>query len=696
MSSTIASFFQPRGVAVIGASATPGKLGYSVVANLKQGGYPGAVYPINPRRGSMLGLPVYASVLEVPDPVDLAVIIIPAPLVPQALEDCGRRGIRAANILSGGFAENDEKGAALQAQLLAIAARYEMRIIGPNCVGTIDAWYPMNATFIEHMPEAGHIAFLSQSGAVGGALIDWGKGQHVGLSHFASLGNACDVDESDLIAFLAAEEHVRVFSLYLEGLTDGRKLMQTAAEVSRHKAILALKVGDTAAGARAVASHTAHLAGSTAAYRAAFRQSGILQAESTAELFAAALALAYQDPPAGDRVAILTNAGGPGAIAADALARNGLQVPEPDAETQQRLRAALGPGAQLRNPIDMLGAASTIEYEKAARILLQSPAYDAVLAVLVPNAVNDPAGVADGLGRAHRDRSKALYACYMGNISIQEGLRRLHQQRIPAYRFPEDAARALRLAWQWQQWRQQPPAAPPPPLTLPAKLSSHLPTTAGPLGEADLYPLLQSLDIPLAPYAIAHSAQEAAACAAALAGPVALKVISPDILHKSDAGGVRLNLNSPQAVRKAYHDISDQVQRSHPQARMRGMLVQRMAAPGHEIILGLQRDPAFGPMLMFGGGGILVEALRDVAFGIAPLSDAQARQMIESTASGRLLAGYRGQPAADINAIVELMHKLGALAFALPQIAELELNPVIVHPAGQGITVVDARAILRS
>ncbi len=695
MPSDLKAFFQPRGIAVIGASTTPGKLGYSVVANLARGGFPGAVYPVNPRGGSIFDLPVYRNITEVPDPVDLAVIIIPAPLVPAALEACGDRGIRAVNILSGGFAEVGEAGADLQAHVLHIARRYNMRLIGPNCVGTIDAWYPMNATFIEQMPDAGAIAFLSQSGAVGGAMIDWGKGQHLGLSHFASLGNAIDVDESDLIAFLADDEHVSVFTLYLEGLSNGRKLMQTAAAVSRRKPIIALKAGATAAGARAVSSHTAHLAGSAAAFEAAFRQSGILNAASTSELFAAAMALAYQPPPRGNRIVILTNAGGPGAIAADAIARNGLQLPEPDSATQEKLRQALGSGPQLSNPIDMLGAASSPEYETAAHILLQSPQYDAVLAILVPNAVNDPVGVADGLARARGQGEKPLYACYMGDVSIREGAARLHQHDIPAYLFPEEAARALRLAWQWQQWRQKPAPQPAPTPTLPPRFLQHLPDASGPIGESQLYPLLQAMHMPLPPYGIAHSPAEAVRIAETIAGPVALKIISPHILHKSDVGGVRLHLQGPAAVAAAYDDILQQVGRSQPRAHIEGLLVQAMAADGHEVIVGMQRDPTFGPLIMFGGGGILVEALQDVAFGIAPLSAEQIRELIMQTTTGRLLAGYRHQPPADVDALVNLIQQVAALAMAVPHMIEFELNPVIVHPRGRGLTLIDARAVLR-
>ena len=473
-----------------------------------------------------------------------------------ALRGCGERGIRAAAILSGGFAESGAEGAQRQQELLQIARSFDMRLIGPNCVGVLDAYSRLNATFIEQMPSPGVIAFLSQSGAMGGALIDWAKGQGIGLSHFASLGNTVDVDEADLIAYLAADEHAGAIALYIEGLNDGRRFMQMAVAASRRKPILALKAGGTAAGARAVASHTAHLAGSAQGYAAAFRQSGVIQVHTAAELFAAALGLAYQPPPAGDNVAILTNAGGPGALAADALARAGLAAPEPDAATRSALRAALGPAAQLANPIDMLGAASTPEYEAAGRVLLASPTYDALLVLLVPNTVTDPVGIADALQRLQAEQSvrKPIFVCAMGGISIAAGMRRLHRHRIPPFAFPETAARALAVARGWQRWRLSPPESPlPSPPALPAAvqqaLQAHLQGGRAALGESDLIHLLQPLGFPFPPGCLAATPAAAAACAGQIGRPVALKIVSPDLLHKSDAGGVRLHVAPAAAGR---------------------------------------------------------------------------------------------------------------------------------------------------
>ncbi len=692
-------FFAPDGVAVIGASATPGKLGYGVISNLIKSGYQGPIYPINPRAHEILGLSAYADISQVPDPVELAVIIIPAPAIPDALRACGRRGIRAAAILSGGFAEVGAAGAARQQEILDIAAEYGIRLVGPNGVGVLNPHSGLNTTFIEQIPEPGDIAFLSQSGALGGALIDWAKGEHIGLSYFASLGNAADVTEADLIRALTEDDHTRVITAYIESVHHGPEFMAAARQTTPHTPIIALKAGGTQEGARAVASHTASIGGSDEAYAAAFKQSGVLRARTVQELFDTAIALAYQPPPQGPRVAILTNAGGPAAVAADALARNGLSVPEPDETTRAALRAALGPAPQLFNPIDMLGAASSPEYEAAARVLLASDSYDAVLAILVPNTANDPAGVADALARASADADKPIYACYMGDVSLGESRQRLHQHRIPVYDFPENAARAIANAHRWQIIREKPPTPPPAPNTglyqvIASELREKVDSGQKYVGEAELYPLLEQVGFPLAAWAAAYVKTEAEAFARTHPGPFALKALSPDIVHKSDVGGVALNVPAAQ-VGKMYWELQAQVRRRAHKAGLQGVLIQQMAAAGTEVIIGMRRDPTFGPMIMFGGGGVYVEALRDVAFRIAPFDAEEARAMIAETVAGRLLLhGARGRRPGDVAALAELIMQVAALALAIPELSEFELNPAIVHPAGRGVTVVDARALL--
>ncbi len=697
--SSLRPFFNPQGVAVIGASATPGKLGHGVIANLIRSGYQGAIYPVNPHADAILGHKAYPDIRDVPDPVDLAVIIIPAARVPDALRACGQRGVRAAAILSGGFAEAGEEGARLQEEMLRVAREFDMRLVGPNGVGVLNPHSGLDTTFIDQIPEPGDIAFLSQSGALGGALIDWTKGQGIGLSYFASLGNAADLTEIDFLQALNHDPQTHAIALYIESVHDGPRFMETARAVAPHTPIIALKAGGTEAGARAVASHTASLAGSDEAYSAAFKQSGVVRARSVQELFETAIALAYQRPPRGPRVAILTNAGGPAALAADALARYGLRAPEPDDATREALRAALGDAPQLRNPIDMLGAASTPEYEAAARILLASDAYDAVLAILAPNTANDPASVADALARVAEGASNPLYACFMGDVSVREARQRLHQHRIPTFDFPENAARALANALGWWRVHEHPPAAPPqldvtPLQALRPELQRLAAAGRDYLAEVDLYPLLERVGFPLAPWTAAYTKRAAEAFAANFSGPFAVKILSPDILHKSDIGGVALNV-SADAVGKMYWELQARVRRRAPKAGLQGVLVQQMAEPGAEVIIGMRRDPTFGPMILFGGGGVYVEALRDVAFRIAPFDDEEARRMMGETVAGRMLMhGGRGRRPGDVDALVQLMQRVAALVLAVPELAEFELNPVIVHDPGQGVTVVDARAML--
>ncbi len=690
-------FFAPQGVVLIGASATPGKLGHGVLQNLKGSRVP--VYPVHPKHNTLLGLPCYTEVAAVPDPVDLAVILIPAPAVAAAVAACGRRGLRAVIVLSGGFAESGPEGVARQAELVATARRYGMRLLGPNGVGLLAAHTGFNATFIGRMPPAGRIALLSQSGAVGGALIDWACGQGVGLSYFVSIGNRGDVDEAELLAYLAHDRHTAVIAVYLEGLTEGRRFLDVARAVGRHKPIVVFKAGATEAGARAVASHTASLAGSEAVYRAALRQAGLLQADTVAALFGIALGLAYQPAPGGPRVAILTNAGGPGAIATDAVARCGLIPAPPAAATVGALRQALGAGPQWVNPFDLLGAASTHEYETAARLLLAAPEYDALLAVLVPNTANDPVGVADGLAQAAAaqptDRRKPVYVCYMGDVSLRAGRRHLQRRRLPAYAFPEEAATALAAAHTWAQPLPE-PATPP--------LSDRLADVARRLAaigerriltEADLYPLLASCGFPIAAWARAASAAEAAAQAERLGFPVVLKVLVPGLLHKSDVGGVMTGLTTPAAVAAGYETLLARVAAACPDCRPIGALVQKMAPPPlAEVIVGCRRDPVFGPVLLYGGGGVFVEAYGDRSLRLAPIGAAEARDMIAETVVGRLLAGARGRSPGDIEALISLLTDVSTLAVTVPTLHEFEFNPVFVYPRGQGITIVDARAIL--
>lgn len=698
MTGDLTPFFAPQGVALIGASANPAKLSHAVLHNLTHSGYKGPVYPVNPRHRKMAGLTCYAGIADVPDPVELAVIILPAGLTPAALEACGQRGLKAAIIISGGFKEVGPAGAALEDECVAIARRYGMRLMGPNGIGTVDLYTGLNTTFLRGLPQPGRIAFVSQSGAVCGGVVDYVSGKQIGFSHFVSLGNEADLTETDLLAYLGQHPQVRVIAAYVEAISNGRRFMQVARLVAASRPVVLLKAGRTQAGDRAVSSHTGSLAGSHSAYTAAFRQSGVIEAESVAELFDISLALACQPLPAGNRVLIVTNAGGPAVLAADSLSNHGLTLPTLSGATQTTLRNRLNPSAQVANPVDMLGGAGPDEYQFALQTGLADPAVDAALVIHVPQALVNPAEVARAVSRAAAAASKPILTCLMGDSSIHEARQILHRHNLPMYVFPEAAGRVLQAMLAYRQWcahhRPEPPAQP----AIDVEAARQILAAAGSrpgLGEADVRPLLQAANIPVIPGHVAATPNKAVEIASRLGYPVALKIVSPGILHKSEAGGIMLNVTGPDAVSEGYRQLLQNARDAHPAAQIDGVLVEAMAPPGHDVIIGMRRDPQFGPLLMFGLGGIYVELLTDVSFRVAPLSRSQARTMITETRAGKLLAGVRGQPPADIEAVVDCLLRLGRLALDCPQIAEIEVNPLRVLPRGRGAVALDGRVILK-
>ncbi len=717
-------FFNPSGVAVIGASADPRKLSHGVLRNCLSYGFAGAVIPVNPRAQEILGLPCYPDIAAVPDPVELAVLMVPAAACPGVLDACGRRGLKAAIVISGGFREVGAEGLALEQQLLGIAGQHGMRLIGPNCVGTLDAHTGLNTTFIRTMPKPGPIAFVSQSGAICGGILEWTAGKGIGFSRFATLGNAADVTETDLLLDLAEDPNTRVIVAYIEAIRDGRRFIDVARQITPHKPILVIKAGRTAAGTRAVSSHTGSLAGEMAAYDAAFHQAGVLRVETVEELFDHALALAYGPLPRGPRVAVVTNAGGPASLAADMLEQAGLVMPPAPEATQAVLASFTHPEAQLANPVDMLGGAEPAQYEQAVRALLVSDAFDAVLPILVPQALVDPVAVAEAIARAAGSRygedgsrygadaysthgdwasGKPVVACFMGDEVVRQPMSLLHQHQIASYIFPEQAAHALGALWRyvevrgrlvdWETGKLVADSAPRSPLPAPYSPLT-LPPGPAQLGEAEARPLLAAYGIAQPRAELARSAEEAGRLAAEIGFPVALKIVSPDVFHKSDVGGIALKLSSAEAVRAAFDSLLARVAERQPGARIEGALVTQMAPPGHELIVGMRRDAQFGPLLMAGLGGIYVELLKDVAFRVAPFSRAEALAMIAETHAGKLLAGLRGQSPADIDAVAEVIERVARLALDHPQVQEIDVNPLLVYPAGQGALAVDVRMVL--
>jgi acetyltransferase len=687
----------PRGVAVIGASRHPTKLGYGVARNLVVSAYKGPLHFVNPHGGILFDRPMYTDIASIPDPVDLAIIIIPAKSVPKALDDCGRRGIRAAIVGSGGFREVGPEGAALEEECLRIARKHDIRVVGPNCIGYLDTHLPIDTTFLPLPgPTKGDVAFLSHSGAICEAVIDWARGQGFGLSRLVSLGNQMDLTETDLLPALAEDPNTRVVAMYLEGVRDGVTFIQRARKVTPDKPVVAIKVGRSALGRQAVASHTGALAGEDAAYEAAFRRAGVIRAQTSEEMFDWARALAWCPLPEGRRMAVLTNAGGPGAIAVDALEANQLASAQFSPETHERLAAILPAAASLRNPVDMLAGAGPLEYAECLDALLDDEGVDGVMIILAPPPMTTAAEVAGAIVPRIRYTEKPVVVALMGDELVVHAARLFRQSQVPDYRFPERAASALRvLADRTEQLLEKEEK----PVSLKGirGKDAHKALDGADVGaegfvEGDVAArVVASYGVDVVPEQIVNSAEEAVSAAELIGYPVALKVVSPDLPHKSDVGGILLNLQDAQSVKSGFRQVTEKPREVHPQARIAGALVQPMIHSGQEVIVGMVRDEQFGPLMMFGLGGIEVEGLRDVAFGLSPMGRRDAERLLQETWAGRRLEGYRDLPAADREAVLQAVMRISQLAMDLPHIQEVEINPLRVLPEGKGAVALDVR-----
>jgi len=686
----LTTFFRPRGVAVIGASNNPTKLSHGVLRNLVTHGYRGSVYPVNPRGGEMLGLQVYRSVAEVPDPVDLAVIVLSADHTVSALEECGERGIRAAILIASGFAELGSGGREREEQLREVARRYGMRFIGPNCVGVIDTYVPIDTTFVRTMPTQGVIGLVSHSGAVCGGTMDWAAAVGVGFSRIVSLGNQADVDVADALESLAADPHTLVAAAYIEGLPNGRRFVEVAARMTKHKPLVVLKAGRTPSGTRAVASHTGALAGADQAFLAACRRAGAIPVENLEQLVDASIALACRRPLPGPQIAILTNAGGPAAVGADALDRQGLRLADLSPQTQARLRQVCPPGTMVGNPVDMLGGPQPDHYTAAMETLLEAPEVDGVMVVFVPQAITPPLDVAVAVARAAEGAEKPVVCCISGGGGIRAAARALHAHSVPHYLTPARAALGLGVLQRYGHIQARAAGDLEPVEGVRQEQATAVVEAARSTGQHLLDPqagaeVAAAYGLTTPPSGLAADADEAVALAERIGYPVALKRVAPGLIHKSDAGGVALNLRDADSVREAFARTVGAGEQA---------FIQKMAPQGLEVIVGAQRDSQFGPLVMFGLGGTYVEVLRDVSFRLAPLSEAEAREMVAETAAGRLLAGVRGQPPGDLDGVVETLRRVGQLMADLPQVAEVDLNPLIVGKAGEGVWAVDVRVVL--
>ncbi len=696
---SLVPFFAPQGIAVVGVSRNPTKLGYGLARNLVQSNFRGAVHFINPKEGHLFGNPIYRNIAEAPDPIDLAIILIPASAVQRAIHDCGERGIRAAIIASGGFRETGKHGAELESECLQIAEQFNMRLLGPNSIGLLDTHLPLDATFLPPPgPLPGEVAFISHSGAICAAVIDWARGQGFGLSRLVSLGNQVDVNETDVLAPVAADRFTRVLTLYLEAISDGRRFVSVASQLTRQKPIIAIKVGRYAGGQRAVESHTGAMAGQESAFNAAFRRAGVIRADTSEEMFDWARALAWCKPPKGRSIAVLTNAGGPGVTAADAIEACQLRLASFSNSTRNNLHDILPEAASLHNPVDMLATATPEQYARCLAILLDDPGVNAVMVILPPPPMHTAGAVAKAIIPIIHETDKPVIIALMGEKLIQEAVEHFRAAQIPEFRFPERAASALSVLVERTEYLQldlDPPAecCQVDREIVAALLAGSQP---GALETGVLVKILRAYGIATAPTELATSPESAIQQANLYGYPVALKIASPDILHKSDIGGVLLNLKNSQAVADGYENIMSNARRTRPEANLSGVHVQKMLNPGQEIIIGALQDPQFGPMVMFGSGGLEVEKLGDVAFALAPVSHQEASYLLDKTWAGKRLYGYRHLPPADREAVLDMILRLGQLAADFPQITEIEINPLQVMTKNEGVFAIDVRGSLQS
>ena len=691
------SLLNPATVAVIGASRSPGKVGHAVVANLIQAGFKGTIVPVNPQAGEVLGLKCFGNLDAFGKDVDLAVVVVPPPAVKAAIESAIRANAKAVVVITAGFREVGPEGAQLERELVGLCTKAGVRLLGPNCLGVLNIHHRMNATFTASVPPAGRISVISQSGALCVAILDWAVKEKLGLSKVLSIGNKADLNEADILQALVEDEQTSVIAAYLESIEDGNKFLQVAEEAAAIKPVVILKVGTTQAGAKAASSHTGSLAGADMAYGAAFRRAGVIRAENFEQLFDHAQALAAQPLPRGNRVAIITNAGGPGIMAADAAETVGLRLAPPSEEIRQRLRSALPAAASIGNPVDVAGDADPDRYMQAFELLQQDEAIDGIIVLVTPQNMTRPSELASRIIAAHRG-AKPVLAAFMGGEEVAAAKYQLMAAGIPNYPSPERAIASLKAMCDYAVWRRRPPRV----VTrfginrrrVNRVIQWHVRSRNKQVGEVEAKEILRAYDFNILAGRIARGADDAVEIAERIGYPVVLKISSPDIIHKSDFGGVRINLVNAEQVRDAFDLMMVRIQRRAPAARLRGVFVEKMGTRGREVILGMTRDPNFGPLLMFGLGGIFVEVMKDVTFYLAPITQDEAMQMLKGTRSYALLQGARGQPPVDLEGIAGALQRISQLATDYPQILELDINPFIVGPVGMQAYVADARMTL--
>jgi len=693
---TLEKFFNPGSIAIVGASHKKTKVGYEILKNIIDGGFGGEVYPVNPNADEIEGLKCFAGLKSIGRTPDLVIIVVPAKIVAEVMQQCAEIGVKAVIIITAGFKEVGEEGKNLEQRIIQIARRAGIRIIGPNCLGVIVPANKLNASFGGDLPKTGSIAYLSQSGALLAAILDRANANGIGFSKLISIGNKADIDEIDVIEALAADTDTKVIAGYLESITNGAGFVRQAEQISQSKPILLMKSGTTAAGAKAASSHTGSLAGSETAYECVFERAGIIRCPSVTSQFDFAEALAYQPLPKGSSVVIVTNAGGAGIMAADAIEKQGLTFAKLTDETTKKLAEGLPAAANLYNPVDILGDALADRYEFALDVVLDDPNVDVVLVLLTPQAMTAPAATAEAVVKKSRHKpDKPIVACFLGASRVEQAIDILRKGKIPNYDCPEVAVLTIKVMADYVRWRSRPKRVvklfPVNRRKVETIVERHLRSQIREIGEAESKEILEAYGFVTPKGSIATTPEQAAGFAEQLGYPVVLKIWSPDIIHKSDVGGVRVGLKNAQEVVDAFDLMMYRVPKKMPEANILGVLVQEMCSSGKEVILGMHRDPHFGPLMMFGMGGTMVEVLKDVSFYLAPLTADEAKQMLMNTKTYKMLKGVRGEKGVDIDAVAEGLQRLSQLVTEFPQIKEMDINPYMVGPEGTIPIAVDAR-----
>jgi len=693
---SLEAFFNPKSVAVVGASRQEGKVGHELISGLIGGGFAGTILPVNPKCDEILGLTCYPDLKSLPETPELACIVVPAASVPAVMQQCANLGVKAAIIITAGFREIGPEGLQLENTVRQIARSGKVRIVGPNCLGIMVPGRKLNASFGGDLPRAGHIGYISQSGALLTAILDTAKANSIGFSTLVSIGNKIDVNELDVIQAMGADAETTVIAGYLESIADGDTFVRHAERISQDKPILLIKSGGTGAGAKAASSHTGSLAGDETAYEVVFDRAGIIRCDSVKTQFDLAQAFVGQPLPAGPNVAVVTNAGGPGIMAADAIERQGLSFAKLSQESIDALSAALPEAANVHNPIDVLGDALADRYELSLDVVLADPGVDAVILLLTPQAMTDSAATARAAVKAIKENpGKPILACFLGAAKVAAGVEVLRAGGIPQYDSPEAAIAALSVMRDRVRWLARPKRVvklfPVNRRKVERIIDRHLRRDMREIAENESKEVLEAYGFVTPKGFIATSAEQATSIADQLGYPVVMKIWSPDILHKSDVGGVKVGLTSPQQVADAFDLMMYRIPKKEPDATIHGVLVQEMCGAGREVILGMHRDPHFGAMLMFGMGGVMVEVLKDVAFHLAPITADEAREMLVRTKTFQLLAGFRGQEGVDLDALSEAIQRISQLVTEFPQIQEMDINPYVVGPTGVTPVAVDAR-----